>query len=98
MARQALLILLLVCSCCVAQSGSTASPKNGSISGSVVRADNSQPIKRAHVSIEPSVEQSAVGLSSAGDEVTAYQDRMLEAETDETGHFSFPSVPPGDYH
>src|SRR5437868_12605588 len=96
MRRRAILYLLLS-SIAFAQNAAPAKPKPGSIAGSVVRTDNSQPIKKAKLALEPSYEDSASNLSPE-EAVAVYRDRMLESESDETGHFLFSDVPPGRYY
>lgn len=94
--RRAILYLLLS-SISFAQTAAPAKPKPGSIAGSVVRTDNLQPIKKAKIALEPSYEDSSANLSPE-EAVAAYRDRMLETESDETGHFLFSDVPPGKYY
>src|SRR5690349_1464014 len=94
--RRAILYLLLS-SMSFAQTAVPAKPKPGSIAGSVVRNDNSQPIKKAKLALEPSYEGSSANLSPE-EAVAAYRDRMLETESDETGHFLFSDVLPGKYY
>src|SRR5213595_3123378 len=97
MARRALLIVLLTSAICFAQSRSPSKPKPGSVAGSVVRNDNSQPVQKAKISLEPAFDETSANISPE-EAVAAYRDRMLETESDETGHFLFSDVPPGKYY
>ncbi|MFL6300854.1 MAG: hypothetical protein ACJ71N_09640, partial [Terriglobales bacterium] len=97
MARRALLIFFLTSTICFAQTAAPAKAKPGSVAGSIIRTDNSQPIKKAKLALEPSYEGSSANLSPE-EAVAAYRDRMLETESDETGHFLFSDVQPGKYY
>ena len=96
MAKRALLTLLLASSVCFAQSTAPAKPKPGSVAGTVIRTDNSQPVKKAKLSLDPDFEQAAAGMSTE-EALAAFRDRLFESETDATGHFLFSDVPPGQY-
>src|SRR4051812_647516 len=98
MAGHALLILLLVSTSSLAQSGAPQTKSSGSVSGSVLRADNSQPIKKAKVSLEPTLDEASAAGLSQDQTLSVYRDRMMESETDERGHFLFADVLPGKYY
>ena len=90
---------------CAAQSTSaSAAAKNGAISGSVAQVDNSLPIGRVSVRVQPAYDPSLASMFDESlpgfsrDRTAAYfRERTLEGQTDHTGHFSFSEIPPGNY-
>ena len=90
------LSLLLASTLGLAQTAAPAKVKSGSIAGTIVRSDNSQPIKRAKLTLQPGLEGLPASISSSEIEAVM-RDRTMVVDSDEAGHFTFPDVAPGKY-
>jgi hypothetical protein len=75
-----------------ARAGLQTSPQTAVIQGTVTRAGTGQALKRARVNL-----RRAIGNMSGIVAPTAMAIGSLQAVTDDTGHFVFNNVTPGDY-